>query len=213
VHTCRHTSGSRRRAAKAPRATRRYTTGTNTLHTAHSCRSTSGSRRGTDYSSRYTAGTNMSHTAHSCRRSPGSRRRVVASAYAPRSPAARSTPTAGAHRQHPRPRHRPLLIPAKHRIPTIHLPQNPLHKRRGSGLASHPVVHPLPLPQPLQQTRLAKNPQVSRYARLALAQRLGKIRNTQLLPRAQCEQSQPALLARRLQPPQHCFRICRHHIF
>jgi hypothetical protein len=76
----------------------------------------------------------------------------------------------------------------------------PLHEAGRHRVLSEPVVHPLTLPEPLDQSGVAEDLEVPRHPRLALPNRRSEIRHAEVTLTAQGNQSQPRRFAGGLQP-------------
>ncbi len=85
-------------------------------------------------------------------------------------------------------------------IRALELPEQPLDESGRGATARQAVVHPLPLPQALDQPRLAEDFEMSRYPRLTLAHDLGDVGDAELARGAQSKQPQPCRLAGGSQP-------------
>src|SRR6185312_586475 len=86
-------------------------------------------------------------------------------------------------------RSRPLAVASEQRIGTIELPEQTLYEAGGRSAPCQGVVHPLTMPQPLDQTCLAQDLEMARYARLALADDLRDIGDAEIARGAKREQA------------------------
>ncbi len=90
---------------------------------------------------------------------------------------------------------RPVQVAGKDRIAAVELRQQALHEARGRRSRRQPVVDPLAIPDPLNQSCFTEDAQMTADARLALTQRLREIGNAQIALVTQGEQPQPTRLS------------------
>ena len=91
-------------------------------------------------------------------------------------------------------------IAQQQRITVIELSEETAHEARRLGRWAQPVVNPLALPQPLDQSGFTEDPQVTRNPRLALPKGLRDIRDAERCLRTEGEQTQTRRLAGCAQP-------------
>ncbi len=88
-----------------------------------------------------------------------------------------------------------ISITREHGVRLVDQCEQALHEAGGRRTLSEPVMHPLALRQPLQQTRLAQDLQMTGDARLALTQSLSQVGDAQVPLAAQRQQPQSARLS------------------
>ena len=91
-------------------------------------------------------------------------------------------------------------IPQQQRVASIELREETTHEARALGLRAEAVMHPLALPDAVDEPRFTQDLQMARHPGLALPQGLSQIRDAQCGVCAQCQETQPAGLTGCAQP-------------